>query len=187
MIDIDLSSDRGTREYLAIAAHYAGRHAARSRVPYLVHIDEGLLVLHAIGATPRARRAFCLHPLVQTDEDLAATWPRLAELSDDRRVLGLALEYRLIANATLSTTSPGIVRDPDNIAAIPLGPLVDVHDMLRADKVQTYKDFLRYHSTSHPQAAALDAYFRAWLARLSIDDRELVRLFAVIERGNVTP
>jgi len=174
-----LGAERATQEYAAIASHYAGRHAERSGVPYIVHIDEGLLVLRAIQASDRARRAFCLHPLVQADDDLAASYPGLGRLTSDPLVLALALEYRHIANATLST------RHIDDPADIPLGPLTDVHDMLRADKVQNYKDFLRYHHGTHPRSAALETYFRRWLARLDIDDRELARLVRAIEHPGI--
>src|SRR5947207_8364991 len=92
-----------SREYRAIARYYGRRTAERSGVPLIRHIDHGLAILNAIGASQRARRAFCLHPLVQADADLAAAYPRLATLTDDPRVIVLALEYRSIANATLST------------------------------------------------------------------------------------
>jgi hypothetical protein len=92
----------GTREYRAIEMHYGERRTARSNVPLIRHVDEGLFVLTTRGVSEPARRAFCLHPRVQEDADLATTFPRIGELSDDPRVIALALEYRNIANATLS-------------------------------------------------------------------------------------
>ena len=162
-----------TREYRAIVAHYGTRTARRSGVPLMRHIDQGLAILLHIGASERAQRAFCLHPLVQTDADLAASFARLGELSDDLHVIALVLEYRHIANATLSTRAIASAAD------IPLSPLADVNAMLVADKVQNRADFLRHHAATHERAAALDRYFRLWLERLDIDEaryRELASL-----------
>lgn len=164
-----------TREYRAVSAFYGDRRAARSGVHYMHHIDEGLAVLRALGATDRAWRAWCLHPLVQPDDCLAVWYPRVAEITDDPRVLTLALEYRNIANAYLSHR---VVSSPDEIA---LGPLPEVADMLRADKVQNYKDFLLHHRDTHPRRAALDRYFRLWLARLGLSDETFALFFASLQ------
>ncbi len=166
-----------TREYAAIEAHYADRRAARSGVLLMHHIDEGLQVLAARGASPRAMQAFCLHPLLQEDATLAAAYPRLAELSDDPAVLALALEYRHIANATLST------RPIDNAADIPLSPLAEVNEMLVADKLQNWKDFVLHHRGRHARSAALDRYFALWHERLGVT-AERARWFEALQ---ITP
>lgn len=164
-----------TREYRAIEAHYGGRRAARSDVVYMHHIDEGLAVLRDLGASDRAWRAWCLHPLVQADEALAETYPRAAELTDDPCVLALAMEYRNVANACLSH------RAVASASEIALGPLPEVAAMLRADKVQNYKDFLLHHRDTHPRREALDRYFRLWLERLDVSDEAFARLFAALQ------
>lgn len=128
------------------------------------HIDHGLAILREIGASDRAMRAFCLHPLVQSDADLAATYPRIGELTDDPQVLTLALEYRHIANATLSTRAIANAED------IPLSPLREVNDMLVADKVQNRADSLTHHAATHSRAGELARYFELWLVRLDIDE-----------------
>jgi len=79
--------------------------------------------------------------------------------------MALAMEYRSVANAYLSPMGD---REP---AQIRLSPIEAVNDMLRADKIQNYRDFLRYHDGTHPRSAALHRYFRAWLTRLGIGDR----------------
>jgi GNAT superfamily N-acetyltransferase len=163
------------KEYRAVSAFYGSRRAVRSGVPYMHHIDEGLAVLERIGATERAARAFCLHPLVQRDEDLAASWAGLDAATDDPRVLALALEYRAVANATLSHRAIGSV---DEIA---LSPLAEVTQMLVADKVQNRKDFLLHHHGTHPRSEALARYFTLWLERLGISEARFAELFVDLQ------
>lgn len=158
-------------EYVAVQSFYGNRRAERSGLFYMNHIDEGLAVLAHLGATERAWRAFCLHPLLQADSDLAQSFPRTAELTQSPHVLVLAMEYRNIANGYLSKMEP---REPSEIH---LGPLSEVHDMLRADKIQNFKDFLLCHRQSHPRSAALERYFRNWLIRLGVDRETFALLF----------
>lgn len=160
-----------SKEYRAIAADYGDRRARRSGVFLMNHIDEGLAVLRWIGASDEARRAYCLHPLVQADEDLGRTFPRVAELTDDPRVLCLALEYRSVANAYLSHRQ---VASEDEIA---LGPLEGVRQMLVADKVQNYKDFVLAHRGRHARSAELERYFDTWLRKLGVARAQLARWF----------
>lgn len=154
---------RETREYRTIDEHYGDRCARRSGVRLMQHIDEGIALLQWLGADPQAIRAYCLHPILQPDPELATV--DLAGLTTDPVVMALAMEYRSVANAYLS---PMGARDADDIR---LSPLEAVNDMLRADKIQNYKDFLRDHSETHPRSAALQRYFQAWLARLGVDER----------------
>lgn len=162
------------REYDAIAKLYGERTTKRSGVPLMFHIDEGLFLLDLLGASELAKRAYCLHPLVQADADLAASFARIGELTDDPRVLVLVMEYRNIANATLST------RPIASAAEIPLSPLADVNVMLVADKVQNYKDFILYHRATHPRSDALDRYFHRWLERLGVSPTQREELFAAL-------
>lgn len=151
-----------TPEYRAIASHYGNGAAERSQLPYMNHIDEGLAVLRELGTPDSARRAFCLHPLIQADSDLAANWARFDALGIASSSWLLAGEYRRIANLTLSH------REIGSAAEIDLGPLREVHDMLRADKLQNQKDFLATHATTHRRREDLRRYFRLWLERLEI-------------------
>ncbi len=167
-----------TREYRAIERYYGSRHAVRSGVDYMNHIDEGLGVLRHLNASDHAKRAWCLHPIVQGDDALAENFPHLHEHTDIPQVLALALEYRNMANAYLSH------RTVSSVEEIALGPLPDVADMLRADKVQNYKDFLLYHRETHPRREALDRYYRLWLERLGVSRETFALLF---ERLQVRP
>ena len=171
-----------TPEYRLIAGAYAARAARRSRVRYIRHIDEGLAVLAALPSSEFAMRAFALHPLVQSDADLAVHFDRLVDARSrlHPRTVALALEYRSVANAFLSPMEDHAgYHDP---AAIRLSPLEEVNDMLVADKVQNYKDFVIHHRASHPRASWLERYFRAWLERLGVSDR-LAELIDECERA----
>jgi len=159
-----------TPEYALIAELIAGVRARRSGVLYMAHIDQGLAILTALGASEAAHRAFALHPMVQGDADLAANFDTLVAAAPTLhpRALALAMEYRSVANAFLSPMEdhPGY-GDPEQIR---LSPLPEVNQMLVADKVQNYQDFLRYHQASHPRGPWLERYFRAWLTRLGVSD-----------------
>ena len=165
----------GWPAYLAVERQCGDTRARRSGVPYMNHIDEGLRVLHRwLGATDRAKQAWCLHPLVQSDDDLRRSYAEGLLDAFEPAVVALALEYRNIANAFLSGMEdhPG-TDDPGRIVR---SPLAEVDAMLVADKVQNHKDFLLYHRDSHPRSARLDNYFRRWLAALGVDPGQVLRL-----------
>ena len=162
--------------YNLIKAHYDGRTAERSGVPLINHIDEGLRVLRARNATQAAMAAYCLHPLVQRDIDLASNNRHLVDFPG--HVIVLTMEYRNIANASLAHK----VDQCSGPEAIPLSPLHDVNEMLVADKVQNYKDFRTYHFGSHPRGERLDRYFQMWLARLNVTFEEFLEYERMLKR-----
>lgn len=164
-----------TREYQAIATHYEDRAARRSGVPLMNHIDEGLAVLADLGAHEEVWRAWCIHPLVQLDDALPATFADLGRCTESSRVLVLAMEYRNVANACLSR------HEPPSPEAIGLSPLPEVNAMLVADKVQNAKDFILYHRGSHPRTESLERYFHFWLARLGVRPEEFARYFTALQ------
>lgn len=148
-------------EYKAISRFYRGRKAKRSGAPYMNHIHEGLGVLYHIDASEDAKKAYCLHPIVQMDKDLKNNKVFLDQL--DSKTLALAMEYRNIANSYLSD------RKVEGLDDIALSPLKEVNDMLIADKVQNYKDFVKYHKGTHPRSDQLEEYFQNWFERLGVD------------------
>lgn len=164
-------------EYRRIAEHYGPRKTRRSGVPLMRHIDQGVAILRAIDATETAMRAFCLHPLLQSDADLAANYERIGSLAADPWVIVLALEYRNIANAALATR---VIARADEIALSPLG---EVNQMLIADKVQNRSDFLKHHAATHPRSAELTRYFELWLARLGVDEQRYKKLVRVAAKA----
>lgn len=153
------------QEYQLVSEFYENKKAQRSKVPYMNHIDEGLGVLYDIGASEWAMKGYCLHPLFQMGPDLVNN--RVFFEKVNPRSLALAMEYRNIANGYLSRRKISSLEDID------LSPLKDVNDMLIADKVQNYKDFLKYHDGEHERSTQLHAYFQNWFDRLEIDYSEL--------------
>lgn len=152
-------------EYDMISKFYGDKKAKRSGLYLMNHIDEGLAILEDIGASEAAKRAYCLHPIFQSDIDLKVTYDlsfsRLGPISTD--VVMATMEYRNIANAYLSTRQIEVLND------INLSPLKDVNDMLIADKIQNKKDFMLYHYGEHDRSDELFNYFNNWHDRLGID------------------
>ena len=163
--------------FKAVAGFYADKKAKRSGVPYIEHIKEGLVIMDARGASLRAKNAYCLHPMVQSDECFVNAldersdegyWLRKANPSFAE--LMLALEYRRVANSYLSTCA-----EPASIDFL----TQDIQEMLVADKVQNRKDF-ELHQAEHPRHAALTSYFTAWMHLLDIDEAEYFELTSLI-------
>jgi hypothetical protein len=169
---------KDTIEYKLISAHYGNQVARRSQVPLMNHIDEGLVVLDRIGATDQAKRAFCLHPIVQTNEDLKANYPMVASTCNAWVVM-LAIEYRSVANEFLSDKV-------DTDQKIRLSPLFEVNEMLFADKVQNRKDFMTYHYGTHARSDELARYFNKWLNALDVDADTYIRLCRAIDESKQT-
>lgn len=147
-----------SKEYEWIREFYGGKAAVRSKVPLIQHIDEGLKILSEIGASEFAKRAFCLHPIFQSDSDLEANFRRAKDV--DGYVMMLVMEYRKTANSYLSK------RIIQSIEEIELSPILEVNQMLYADKIQNQKDFQIHHANSHPRSQELETYFKNWLQRL---------------------
>lgn len=153
--------------YQLIELYYGSRLAKRSQVPLMNHIREGLAVLQALDADEDTQAAYCLHPYLQSDANFMAHKrdPRLRELP--AHVLLLTMEYRRIANSYLSTA---------HVSAFVGFSCPEVRQMLIADKVQNYKDFLCYHKDKHPRSEALNTYFMQWMQLLEVDYTTLVNL-----------
>lgn len=105
----------------------------------------------------------------------APAWAFL--IPDVHYVIALALEYRNVANAALSTR---VIASASEIA---LSPLDEVNAMLVADKVQNRADFLAHHAAVHPRARELARYFELWLERLGIDETRYQSLVRVSSEG----
>lgn len=149
------------KEYDAINKFYAEKTAVRSKLPMIRHIDDGLHILSLIGATDRAKAAFCLHPIVQNNEDVDVSWSP---------AYTLACEYRDRANAYLCCPETDWVLTVKDVRSI-VGEMSDeCRTMLIADKRQNYADFIVAHFGNHKRSSNLDRYFRLWLAFLECTD-----------------
>ena len=151
-------------EYRIISDIYSDKIATRSGVKLINHIDEGLYILDKIGASDVAKRAYCLHPIVQDDESLKNNKHLLKNIDSD--VIIASIEYRSVANDYLSK------RDIKSLDEIKLSPLKDVNDMLIADKIQNRKDFELYHLGKHERSSQLDQYFKNWLNKLGVSEND---------------
>lgn len=161
-----------TPAYIAIETHYGDHAASRSGLHYINHIDEGLDVLGMLGADADTRAAWCIHPLVQHDDDLGRTLAadgrqgrgdRARWLSSiPPRAIMLAMEYRHWANNHLSKHDPKVPT---------WGPREEVRQMLVADKMQNRRDFERTirGRPDVPNSDRLDAYFGEWFDALGIE------------------
>lgn len=147
---------------------WAGKAAERSGVPYMYHLDEGMAVLKHLGADWNTLTAYCLHPVVQDDDDLRGVIYE-ATFFDSYAVsthsLAIAMRFREVANSFLGH---------DTVFPYKL-PKLDYYTrlLLIADKVQNYKDFKEYHlgSTHMPvdRQDHLAAYFAHWEKLLQVD------------------
>ncbi len=154
------SFDYTSRALTRIEEFYGNRTAARSQVPLINHIHEGIKIMERRGVVNRIIAAYCLHPLFQDDSSLLLNHAELVKL--DPITIVLILEYRRAANAyLLEHYMQGSSRPIRS-------PLAAVNEMLIADKVQNYKDFVRWHKATHPYAFELERYFIHWLEALHI-------------------
>lgn len=159
-----------------IKEFYANRTTKRHAIPLMDHIEHGVKVLKELGASDAATAAFALHPMFQDDEALQENELVLHAL--DPFVVALVMEYRNIANQGLRGKTP-----PSEISI----PLVEVRQMLIADKVQNRYSFLKYHKNTHPHAAVLNDYFDAWLAALGVDAARYESLVATFNEPQGEP
>ena len=136
--------------------------AERSQVPYMNHIDEGLVVLDLLETATETKLGYILHGILQSDNALAENYKKMYLHLIDPLVVLLAIEYRWVANNYLST------RTVSSLDEIQLSILPEVNQMLIADKVQNRKDFDLYHKDSHPRSKELTQYFDNWFRKLGI-------------------
>lgn len=164
-----------------IERFYGTGRALRSQVPLTNHIVEGCRVLRHLGATVETTKAFIVHPLLQRDGDLASfVTERYYEYSGNllsNRVVLLAMEYRNRANESLSDRvslyDDGTARFGGWVPTP--GPLYQVRQMLVADKIQNYKDFVEYNG-DHPRSRELHFYFNRWMAALGVEREDVPEL-----------
>lgn len=127
---------------------YNGARAKRSGVPLMNHIFEGVYILEAINASEDAICAYIIHPIAQSTEEVI-----------DNPIGILAKQYAEVANSYLCRPET----DHFKVEDVPVMPRKDIRDMLFADKLQNFKDFMLYHYGTHERSKELYRYFNNWL------------------------
>jgi len=145
--------DMDRKAYQLIKEYYGDRIASRSGVKLMNHIDEGIMILLKIGATNTTIDAYCLHPILQSNEAFNENYTMNFEGVPTEALL-LAMEYRRVANSYLSKNKiEDFVGFTNN----------KIKQMLYADKIQNEKDFKLYHEGTHERSAELREYFDNWI------------------------
>jgi hypothetical protein len=153
--------------------YYLNKYAERSALPYIFHIWEGIRILQELGADQNTIAAWCIHPLVQSDEDFDREMNQSCLINEfiSGPALFLALEYRHRANSHLSHM-------PSKVPSF--GHRKEVKHMLIADKVQNRKDFEKHlQGKEGVNSHRLNSYYKEWLKALGISEKrykELARL-----------
>lgn len=142
-----------TIAYRIIQKHYGESTAKRSGVKLMNHIDEGIVILKSIGADTITIDAYCLHPILQSDEAFNQNYKMDFKKVSTESLL-LAMEYRRVANSYLSK---------DKIEDFVGFTNNKIKQMLLADKIQNEKDFKLYHEATHERSKELREYFDNWI------------------------
>ncbi len=142
-----------TISYKLISEYYGQKTAKRSGVKLINHIDEGIEILKSINSSQDVIDAYCLHPMLQSDEEFVKNLNFNFE-GVSPKVLLLAMEYRKVANSYLSK---------DDISSFVGFTCPEIKQMLYADKIQNEKDFALYHEGKHDRSKELREYFNNWI------------------------
>lgn len=142
-----------SKAYQIIQQYYGNNTTKRSGVKLMNHIDEGIEILKQLGADDITIDAYCLHPILQSDEEFNNNYTLNFSGVSTASIL-LAAEYRRVANSYLSN---GDIKDF-------VGFTNDrIKQMLYADKIQNEKDFRLYHEGTHKRSKELREYFDNWM------------------------
>ncbi len=144
--------------YSKIKDFYGDQVAKRSQVPLINHIEEGLRILDYLGSSDVVKDAYCLHPILQSDEAFLKNKEQDFSGIPTESII-LAMEYRRVANSYLSK---------DKVEDFVGFSCEEVKQMLVADKTQNYKDFMLFHYGKHERSSELYEYFHNWFKLLDI-------------------
>jgi hypothetical protein len=166
-----------TLEYATSKALLSGQFSKRTKVDYFEHIREGVKILKIIepAKTPETlaiQQAFCLHPLIQSDEEFQRNYRLLQSFRQE--VVILTMEYRWVANQGIRS----IVKN--NGWTVKLSCLESVNKMLVSDKIQNRKLFLSNYPKENEDYSDIDTYFKVWLNALGITENEYQRIVSMI-------
>lgn len=156
-------------EYVLIDNYYGDQKARRSGLYLMNHVDEGAGIMAERKASKLAQQAFLVHPMLQDDHHFECLKNNLVMKHCSKEVIMLCMEYRKVANAYLCKPETDHWTLKDIEFACPI-IMEDIKEMLIADKVQNYKDFLMYHALSHPRRNQLFTYFNNWITYLGCEE-----------------
>lgn len=155
----DIINDITSESYKLIKSFYKDDVTKRSNVPLINHIDEGLYILNKLKSSSIVKDAYCLHPILQSDDSFIKN-KSLDFKGIATESLLLSMEYRRVANSYLSRNK---IEDFVGFTCN------EIREMLMADKIQNYKDFMLYHYGTHDRSNELYEYFNNWFSLLNID------------------
>ena len=158
--------------YHIIESYYKDKKTSKG-VPYINHIDEGIEILKDLKADPITIQSYILHPFIQcvnlkgADGKIILTKKKMKKYLDiysiNPAVTGNLFLYRKFANAYLCRP------ETDNLSLIDIKKRLyglerypNIIDMLITDKLQNFKDFMKYRQ-DHPRYDQLFRYFNMWL------------------------
>lgn len=167
-------------EYKLIKNHYADSVAKRSQVPLINHIDEGLIILSSLQCSRDSMKAYCLHPLLQDDEQFKINYRKVVSEVGYSKSVELSIQYRYYAMQYLCRPHTDDWEIEDVSLMMDLAP-VEVRFMLIADKVQNKKDFMAFHYGSHERSEQLFIYFNLWLQYLGVSYLEYEAMTTLLE------
>lgn len=147
--------------YKIIQNFYQDQRAKRSGIPYIYHIEEGLSIMKLFYNTcQNVMDAYALHPIFQENKNLQNNFNGSFLYNLTPQVIILAMEYRKTANSYLSYMSL------NNYVS---SPLKEIKLMLKADKIQNYKDFKKYlYKINDKKSEQLNDYFMNWFTILGV-------------------
>ena len=170
-----ISATGFSQEYRLIKEHY-GVSKSNFDVPLIQVVDDGLVLLAAMSAPAAVKGAWCLHPLLQSEEALEQSirFPLRIRGASPMAIL-FAMDFRLrIGSYPLQ--NPVVYTDYR-------GRLIpEVKMMLIAQKVQGRSAFLRRKDDYLPpsERGEMDLYYRNWLDYLGVSQQQYVELSTLI-------
>lgn len=158
--------------YSVIDNFYKGMSTSKG-VPYINHINEGIVHLENMKVDDTVINAFILHPFVQcvnlkgTYKDCLLTEKELEKhiniFEIEPEIAFELLLYRKYANSYLCREATDNYDINDAFEDVKgLAKYRNTVKMLIADKLQNFKDFLLYRQ-DHPRKEFLNRYFTIWL------------------------
>lgn len=150
--------------YQIISELYEGQKAKRTQLPYIKHIDDGLLILDDLDADLITKEAWCMHPIFQMPDLKEKVMDSKGQPQIRLATAILAAEYAETANQYRTVNYQSF---HDNLPEIPNSR---VKKLLTCDKVQNYIELENTrHLLPYETVDRTHRYLLNWLHHLSFD------------------